>query len=264
MAVRHTVVVGGTRGIGLAFVNLLAKGGADERITVLGRRTTPTPWNDFGNLRYWPVDLLQPAALDYALAEIVEKQGPVNGLVFCQRYRDNDDPWNGELQTSLTATQYIIDALSDSFATGNKAIVIVTSIASRLIATEQSAGYHVAKAGLSQLARFYAVQLGSKGIRVNSIAPAIVLKDQARAFYAANPRLTDLYKRLTPLGRMGYASEIAEVILFLIGSGASFITGQEITVDGGVSIQWHESLARQLLDMTDINITRPEQNDERE
>jgi 3-oxoacyl-[acyl-carrier protein] reductase len=264
----HTLVAGGTRGIGLALVNLLATTpvasagtpDAPRQVSVIGRRSAPAAWDQFPHVRYWPVNLLEPAALDQVLADILDKHGPVNGLVFCQRYRDAGDAWEGELQTSLTATKHIIDRLSESFGPGDKAIVMVSSIATRLIANEQPAGYHVAKAGLSQLARYYAVQLGPKGIRVNCVSPAVVLKDEARAFYAANPSLIDLYERMTPLGRMGNAAEIAQVILFLLSSASSFITGQEITVDGGITIQWHEALARQLLGMSELNITRPPQD----
>jgi NAD(P)-dependent dehydrogenase (short-subunit alcohol dehydrogenase family) len=126
----------------------------------------------------------------------------------------------------------------------------VSSAASKVVAAEQGPGYHVAKAGLDQLARYYAVVLGQKGIRVNVVSPGTVLKPENRDFYLGNERLQTLFKKVVPLGRMGTAQEVAEVIDFLGGPKASFITGQTLLVDGGVNLLSTETLARTLSDQT--------------
>jgi NAD(P)-dependent dehydrogenase (short-subunit alcohol dehydrogenase family) len=104
----------------------------------------------------------------------------------------------------------------------------------------------VAKAGLNQMARYYAVVLGQAGIRVNVVSPGTVLKPENRDFYLGDARLQALFKQVVPLGRMGTAQEIAEVIDFLGSSNASFITGQTLLVDGGVNLLSTETLARSL------------------
>jgi NAD(P)-dependent dehydrogenase (short-subunit alcohol dehydrogenase family) len=124
--------------------------------------------------------------------------------------------------------------------------VLVSSAASDVIAAEQGPGYHVAKAGLNQMARYYAVVLGQAGIRVNVVSPGTVLKPENRDFYLGDARLQALFKQVVPLGRMGTAQEIAEVIDFLGSSNASFITGQTLLVDGGVNLLSTETLARSL------------------
>ena len=71
----------------------------------------------------------------------------------------------------------------------------------------------------------------------------------------SHPELVDLYKRITPLGRMCTASDIADVVMFLCGPESSFITGQNLVVDGGLSLRWHESLARDLGPLRELPIT---------
>ena len=196
------------------------------------------------------MDLADKAALLAALAEALKQNGRLTNLIFLQRYRGEGDVWQGELDVSLTATKTIIEKLAGKFVRQKKAslnsIVIVGSNASRLIAGEQSVGYHAAKAALRQMARYYACSLAPQGLRVNCVTPGIVLKDEARKFYRENEKLHALYRRITPLGRMGSPRDIADAIGFLCSPGAAFITGQEFIVDGGLSLLWQASLANEL------------------
>lgn len=65
----------------------------------------------------------------------------------------------------------------------------------------------------------------------------------------------DLYKKITPLGRMCTAADIADAVMFLCSPESSFITGQSLVVDGGLSLRWHESLARELSPLNELPIT---------
>jgi NAD(P)-dependent dehydrogenase (short-subunit alcohol dehydrogenase family) len=123
---------------------------------------------------------------------------------------------------------------------------MISSIASRSVADEQDEGYHAAKSGLLGLCRYYAHRLGPREIRVNCVSLGTILKENSKKFFLEQKELHELYCRITPLRRMGTAKEVAEVVGFLLSEKASFITGQEIVVDGGVGLQWQESLARGL------------------
>jgi NAD(P)-dependent dehydrogenase (short-subunit alcohol dehydrogenase family) len=90
------------------------------------------------------------------------------------------------------------------------------------------------------------VTLGTKGIRVNSISPGTVLKEESRRAYLQNEKLMNLYRRLTPLERMGTAEDVAHVVEFLCSPKSSFLTGQDIVVDGGLSLQLQEALVVRL------------------
>lgn len=226
-------------------------------LSVIGRRPPSEPDRHIMDAHYWVVDLLDRERLSVALMEIICQNGKLNNLVFFQRYKGKGDDWTGEIETSLTATKIVIERLVGEFDdTNESSIVIVSSVASHFIAEEQPLSYHVAKAGLNQMVRYYAVALGPKGIRINCVSPGIVLKEESKDFYLKNERLYNLYKKNTPLGRMGTSEDIAKVIDFLCSPKASFITGQNIVVDGGVSLQGQEGLARQLTSFNQLRITR--------
>lgn len=250
----HALVVGGTRGIGRAVVQRFLADGFS--VSVIARRP---PATSFGTtrVRCWTVDLRDSAAIAGAVSAITKVGGPISRLACLQRFRGEGDDWEGEMATTLTATRHIIDAASGKFARrGDRTIVIVSSIADRFVASEQPLSYHVAKAGLTQLARYYAVALAAKGIRVNAISSGTIVKDEARAFYQAQTALRRLYEEMIPLGRMGMAAEIASVVSFLSGPDSSFMTGQSLVVDGGVSLQWHEALVRRMSPLKNLVVTR--------
>jgi len=240
----HTLVVGGTRGIGRAVMEALVEAG--HKVSVIGRRPVATGWPK--SVRVWQADLAQAGSLPPLLSEILKVNGPLQSLVFLQRFRGEGDSWQGEMEVSLNATRVLIELAQDKFSPRqSNAIVILGSIAAQLVAEEQPLGYHVVKGALRQLGRYYACTLGPKGIRVNCVSPGVILKPEAENFYRVNKDVATLYERIAPLRRFGTAAEVAGVVRFLCGPDSAFITGQDIVVDGGVSLVWQASLARQLV-----------------
>lgn len=246
---KHILIIGGTRGIGYAVANAFASRG--HTVSVIGRTSKIQTNSNQQNIRYFFVDLFQEKNLKTSIENIITRSGKLSHLVFCQRFRDAEKDWQGELAISLTATKQIIELVCNQFDnTPEKSIVIINSVANSLIGLEQPLSYHVAKAGLSQLVRYFAVVFGSKGIRVNSISPSTVLKEGSKQFYLRNKKLQNLYKKIIPLGRMGKAEEISDAVDFLCSTKSSFITGQNIIVDGGLSLRSQEDLARELTSLT--------------
>ncbi len=252
---QHTVIVGGTRGIGKEIAREFSSQG--HTVSVVGRREPKAEDKKISNVHFWMLDVADQNKIKSTFEEIIRQNGKINNLIFSQRFRGESDPWGGELEVSLTATKNIIESVKVNFNKNDGgAIVIISSIASEYIAEEQPVSYHVGKAGLVQLGRYYAALLGPKGIRVNVISPGTIIKEESKGFYQDNPKLVDMYQSIVPLGRMGTSQDIAQLVSFLCSSKASFITGQNIVVDGGVSLQWHESLARKLAQLNNIKVTR--------
>jgi NAD(P)-dependent dehydrogenase (short-subunit alcohol dehydrogenase family) len=124
--------------------------------------------------------------------------------------------------------------IPDMAARHDGAIVIISSIAG-LKGSSTLGVYGISKAADFQLARNLAVEWGKHNIRVNCIAPGLVKTDFAKALWE-NPEMLERRLAATPLGRIGEPEDIAGIALLLASPAASFITGQVIVADGGVTI----------------------------
>lgn len=241
----HSIIFGGTKGLGRVVVRQFAKRG--DKVTILGRSDIQAD-EKMGDVQYFKCDMTEKDLLINTLEEVIKIRGKVNYCVFLQRYRGKENDWDGEFQTTLIATKNAVDYLTPHFSPeGDKGIVMVSSVFSKYVGEGQSGSYHVGKAGLDQLMRYYAVNLGSKLIRANSITPFTFLKEESKSFYENNIPLMEHYKNIIPLGRMATTEDSANIINFLCSSEAGFITGQNITVDGGLSLLWPETLTRRLM-----------------
>jgi NAD(P)-dependent dehydrogenase (short-subunit alcohol dehydrogenase family) len=231
---KNFLVVGGTRGIGLAFVQDLLKLG--HRVSIVGRSPPSPRLLKNGSVRFFPCDLLDPKDVQTFLKLFRGSHRKLNHIVFFQRYRGpKEGNWEGELSVSLRATSQIIEGVKTLLQKNrDSSVVVVASNAASLIAPEQPLSYHVAKAGICQLVRYYAFHLGHRGIRVNSVSPNAVLKDARR--YEGEKAKWQALKKASPLGRVGNIGDVVSAVRFLCGPEASYITGHDLVVDGGSSL----------------------------
>jgi NAD(P)-dependent dehydrogenase (short-subunit alcohol dehydrogenase family) len=242
VSARHAVVVGGTRGLGLVVVERLLSRGFD--VTIISRRPSPRHAGN-SKTRHIEVDLEIMESLDGVWTKACDSLGEISYLILCQRFRGQGDPWEGEIQIGLTASRCLIEGFADHFTSaGDRAIGVVSSVYAQFVGASQPVGYHVVKAGLNEMVRYYASTLGRRGIRVNAIMPLTYMKDESRQFYESNAGLMDVYERLVPLRRMGHAEDSANALNFLCSEQASFINGQSLLIDGGVSVVWPEEVAK--------------------
>jgi NAD(P)-dependent dehydrogenase (short-subunit alcohol dehydrogenase family) len=243
----HSIVFGGTKGLGRVVARLFAQRG--DAVSVISRGV-PAEAARLAGVRYLAADIADAQATQSALDAALSVSGAPNYLVFCQRYRGKDDPWVGEIEVSLTAPRRVVDALAARFAKGaDCGIVFVSSVFGDRVGEGQPLSYHLGKSGMNHMARFYAVNLARKGVRANVITPFTFLKDESKDFYLDNRDLLALYEEIIPLGRMATAEDSAQVIAFLCSPAAGFVNGQNIYVDGGLSLVWPETLARKLKGM---------------
>jgi NAD(P)-dependent dehydrogenase (short-subunit alcohol dehydrogenase family) len=240
----HSIVFGGSKGLGRVLARQLAARG--DTVSVISRSEPPVAERVEG-AHYYSADIADAAATQAALDVAIKQNGALNYLTFCQRYRGKDDSWVGEIEVSLTASKRVIEHVQGSFAKGSDCgIVFVSSVFGDRVGEGQDISYHLGKAGMNHMARFYAVNLGRKGIRTNAVTPFTFLKEESKEFYLKNKELMGLYEEIIPLGRMATSEDSANVITFLCSPAAAFVNGQNIYVDGGLSLVWPETLARKL------------------
>ncbi|MCQ4159276.1 SDR family oxidoreductase [Roseomonas sp. GC11] len=183
-------------------------------------------------------DVAQSGSVATAVAELGRRFSRLDALVnnagtavFKPLLETTEAEWQRVMAVNLTGPFLLTQAAMPLFrAAGGGAIVNITSI-SGLRASTLRVAYGTSKAALAHLTRQMAVELGEEGIRVNAVAPGPV--DTAMAKAVHSPEIRADYHDAIPLNRYGLEEELAEAIFFLCGSGASYITGQVLAVDGG-------------------------------
>ena len=168
--------------------------------------------------------------------KINERMGGLDAVAFMHRYRSqNPDPFK-QFAVEVNTPYAILEMFSEQSRTKECSIIFATSPAAEVIVQDQNFQYHASKAAILQLVRFGAVKFSKNQIRVNGINPGtFVFKDRSKSFYNQNPQIIELITDLIPLGRMAVVEEIANVATFLLSKTSSYINGEIINIDGGLS-----------------------------
>ena len=227
-----SIVIGGTRGMGSVIADHLSDRG-DMVYTV--SRSSSKRENHI------------KCDISFDCASIIDNIDSIDYLVFSHRYRGSD--WNEMFDVNVKSVRNLIELTVSKFKNGGS-VVVISSNASHFVLDEQSAEYHSSKAALESMVRYYAVKYGKKNIRFNSILPSTLLKPENLDFFTKNNKVRKMIENITPLGRMGEADDIANMVEFLCSPKSTFITGNSFFVDGGLSLVGQETIARNLLGYT--------------
>ena len=241
------IVTGSSRGIGRATAELFAELGA--RVVVSSRKAEACqPVADAiaaagGEAAVVPCNIARKAEVEALVAGTVERFGRVDILVCNAAVNPTygpmasltDEAFDKIMGSNVKSNLWLCNLVMPGMAErGGGSVVIVSSIAG-LRASPNIGGYGISKAADFALARNLAEEWGPKNVRVNCIAPGLVRTDFAKALWEDEERVARR-NATTPLRRIGEPSEIAPVAAFLASQASSFITGQVIVADGGVTI----------------------------
>lgn len=228
------LVTGSSRGIGAAIAKNLIEQGA----FVFGTSTNIKNLKNSRSLKWLEVDFLDQNSVDNFL-DNVEEIGLFDACVNnagINRIKPLKDissvDFDNLLDVNLKGPYQICKLMSDLLPSGGK-IVNIASIWS-VITKEKRSLYTATKAGLAGLSRALAVELGPKNILVNTLSPGFVLTDLTKESLS-NEQIENLSIEI-PLRRMAQPSEIAEVVSFLVSKKNTYLTGQNIIVDGAYTI----------------------------
>ena len=182
-----------------------------------------------------------------ALAATVERHGKLDivvsnaGYQLWKTFAETSDEEIDELfYTNLSSTTRFIKQALPYLEASKGNIVIISSTAARytVVPSQKLSVYSASKAGLNQLARTLAPELGPLGVRINVVAPGLTRGEYSGESIDldADAATQEWIRSVTPLGRMGEASDIAQSVIFLASDRASWITGQVIDASGGWQI----------------------------
>ena len=245
---KATIVTGGASGIGRAIAEACAREGARVAVADLNaagaRDTVAAIEQAGGTAAAHGVDITDVAAVDRMVDEVAARWGGVHVLVNCAGW-DKPMPfvdttpefWEKILAINLKGPIACMRAaLRKMIAQDSGKIVTISSDAGRVGSTGEAV-YSAAKGGLIALTKTVAREVARHHINVNCICPGPSDTPLFRnEFAAASPKLAESLKRVIPWGRLGLPEDIAPAVVFLASDDAGFITGQTLSVSGGLTM----------------------------
>jgi 3-oxoacyl-[acyl-carrier protein] reductase len=193
-----------------------------------------------GVARAYQADVADAASAEACVKQVVQDLGPADVLVNNAGVIHDDlfvrlepDAWERVLRTNLGGTYNFCRALAYPMMKRRSGRIInISSIAAEHVNPGQT-NYAASKGAVNAFTRALAVELASRGVTVNAIAPGFIETDMSAA---VRNKAGDLIKKYIPMRRIGVPEDVARVAVFLASADSAYVTGQVLTVDGGLSL----------------------------
>jgi NAD(P)-dependent dehydrogenase (short-subunit alcohol dehydrogenase family) len=241
------LVTGSTRGIGRAIAGRMAEQGASVIISSRKTEACTTTAADFAasghDVFAQACDIASKDDLSRLVEATLKRYGRIDILI-CNAatspvrgpsYDVSDELWAKIMGTNVQSTFWLCNmVLPQMAARGEGAVIVISSIVA-MYGAPQIGIYAVSKAAEIQLVRNLAMEWGSRGIRVNTIAPGLIKTDLSRGYWQ-EPERQQAAERRIPLRRIGDPDDIAGIAVALCAPAGRFVTGQVLAVDGGMTV----------------------------
>jgi len=240
------IITGSSRGIGRSIAENMARAGA--RVVVSSRKRGPCEEvaaainHEGGEAIVIPCNISDKAQIENLVDETLATWGRVDTLVCNAATNPYFGPLTGVpdeifakiMHNNVLANLWLVRRVAAGMTERRDGSIIVVSSIGGLRGDAWLGAYNISKAADMQMVRNLSVELGPANIRVNGIAPGLIKTDFARALWD-NPEVYARIERSTPLGRIGQPDDIGGLAAFLASERASYLTGQVIVVDGGLT-----------------------------
>lgn len=233
------VVTGGTDGIGLTTAKAFAAEGATVYITGRRQERLDEALTEIGHGAIGVQgDISDLADLDRLYAQIGRDHGRVD-VVFANAGVSEsapigaieEDHFDRVFDINVKGTVFTVQKALPLMSEGGAVVLMGSGAGSKGFPALSI--YSATKAAIRSLARTWTTDLKSRGIRVNTVSPGMVLTSGMQRYLEANEGVEDWMKQTIPFGRLGQTEEIAKAVLFLASDESSFVGGEELFVDGG-------------------------------
>ena len=237
------IVTGASRGLGKSIALALGKAGA--KVACVARNieklqeTVDAIQSAGGNAEAYACDVTDSAKVQQVVDAVVEKWDKLDIVVNNAGItrdtlipRMSDDDWDDVINTNLRSTFLLTRAATQIMMRQRYGRVINISSVSGLMGNPGQANYSASKAGIIGMTRTVARELAGRKVTINAICPGFISTEMTDAL---GPAVLDEVKKRVPAKRLGEAGEVAEAVLYLSSTAAAYITGQVLTIDGGLT-----------------------------